>query len=266
MSLQLKLSESHKSAQVIIVFIILIFVTIVLFINLNPQEILKQVRDTKRLDDLSKIRSALDHYKADHGWTYPNSLSSLTDYISPIPTDPQNGKNYGYVINNLNTLYELNCILESVKKIPLGKYDGGDNENLYEIGTDLTLMQEGLYNDFGFNPPPKQFAVIFPKEKDVVSIKETKKGCFLNTKLSWQEVIDPGDTISYFYYLDNNPDFSSPEISGKTTNTTIDLTEYFKNVSCEKSGSEIYLIVVTQDSGGNLTDANPITIKTILSP
>ena len=155
--------------------------------------------------------------------------------------------------------------MESIKKLPLEKTDNGDNDNLYEIGTDLTLMKQGLYNNLGVNPPPNVFELISPKETDTISIKETDKGCLFNTTLSWQEAIDPGDTNSYFYYIDNNPDFSSPEIVGKTSNTTIALTEYFKNVNCAEVEDKMYLILVAQDSGGNLTDTNPIIIKTTLS-
>lgn len=258
--------NNRLPAEILIVFIILIVVTIAVFTTINIEEILQRARDSKRLSNLSKLRTALENYKTDHGWSYPTSLSFLTDYISPIPTDPLTKKSYGYTTDNSNTRYELDANLESEKFLPLEKSDGGDNEHLYETGNDLSLIQIGLFNNQGINPPPASFSLLTPYAKDAVLIKETPEGCLFNNKLNWKVAYDPSDKVTYYYYLDNNNNFSSPEITGSTPFTQIEINDYLKNELCEDVGETLNLLIVAQDSSGNLTPTEIYKINVQIQP
>lgn len=55
----------------------------------------RSARDGKRKADLEQIRSALEMFRADEG-SYPGALSSLGDYIDPLPSDPLASRSYQY--------------------------------------------------------------------------------------------------------------------------------------------------------------------------
>ena len=92
------------------------------------------------------------------GWL-PVNLVSLSggSPISNMPTDPVNTVAtaaapastdlvYRYVCSEKTLKYELNAVLESVAfktDDPKMTKDGGNNNNYYEVGTDLTLLGTG---------------------------------------------------------------------------------------------------------------------------
>ena len=79
------------------------------------------------------------------GWL-PVNFSAIPggSPIPVLPVDPTNsvGWVYRYACDNVNSTFELNCSLESVKfatTLDLDNLDGGNNAAFYEIGTDPGL-------------------------------------------------------------------------------------------------------------------------------
>jgi general secretion pathway protein G len=83
----------------IVVGIILIMMTL----TTNMLNYSKKIsRDTKRKIDLEQIKSALEFYRKNNNFIYPNDLDSLVGYyIKEIPKDPLN-KSYHYSLDDSN--------------------------------------------------------------------------------------------------------------------------------------------------------------------
>lgn len=114
-----RLALSNRLMELFVVSVIVITITVAAFVLLSG--ILAESRDTKRLNDITAIRKALEYYRLEHGH-YPqtgriNSTeanwmelgSALSPYLSGIPTDPINESgaveetgafNYSYYSSN----------------------------------------------------------------------------------------------------------------------------------------------------------------------
>lgn len=132
-------------------------------------DLLKQARDSTRASDAAGMNSTFGLYLAvmaepvlcPDGKVFKSTLGSRkvdgTGYIpidleqitggSPLsnyPIDPINDDDYNYsiVCDTKSNTYEINLIFESSKynyDLALPAKDGGDNPNVYEIGTDPGL-------------------------------------------------------------------------------------------------------------------------------
>lgn len=99
--------------------------------------------------------SSTEYFKNDgNGWIPVNFTILPYLPISTLPADPLNSYNkkffYSYVFNRASSTFEINANLEFVDY----KYgssndqvsiDGGDNDNIYEVGNALNLMPNNLY-------------------------------------------------------------------------------------------------------------------------
>lgn len=90
------------------------------------------------------------------GWvqfTVTPGKTGLSKYLPTLPTDPINGEcnitdNEGvvaagtcqYTFASTTTTYEINAVLESPDNAAKLSTDGGNNENVFEIGTSLTIL------------------------------------------------------------------------------------------------------------------------------
>ena len=143
----------------IAVFSILLFSSIVYF---NPVEKKQRARDSRRLSDLEVIDRAINEYILDNQ-AYPDlpgtlrrsnvlpagssSLGSagggwisvdFESYLSMLPIDPTNDEIYHYYFLQTSEGYELNAILEYNTDLMVN--DGGNDNNFYEIGNNLTII------------------------------------------------------------------------------------------------------------------------------
>jgi type II secretory pathway pseudopilin PulG len=76
------------------------------------------------------------------GWIPINfNKLSFGRVLNKLPVDPLNNSTayYTYVYDSLTNNFEINAILESSKNNINLVNDGGDNNNIYEVGTRLTL-------------------------------------------------------------------------------------------------------------------------------
>ncbi len=144
-----------------VVSISLIMLTLALY-YVNPIKNRKRSRDNKRLSDLQTIDRYINEYILDNH-TYPDDQFTLrqsnilptpseqlqgivsgwipvnfSEYGSILPIDPINDTDYFYFYIHNGVSYELNTRLEY--NLDLMENDGGNDLNLYEIGTDLTLI------------------------------------------------------------------------------------------------------------------------------
>ena len=76
-----------------------------------------RARDTKRISDVSQLRTAVEQYFEDNGGKYPADISQLTlqRYVTKVPTDPLSAAAYGYAIYKVGgniTAYQIYTTLE----------------------------------------------------------------------------------------------------------------------------------------------------------
>ena len=162
--------KREATYSILVILLALILVAGLVYIALktiNPTKFLDKTRDATRGEDLQKLQTALDLYIADgknfntlnvgeiyisdnktenngQGWLPINfNLVSSGAPIEVLPTDPLNQGQYIYQvgINLTQKTYEIDCRFESNQYQSQAKNDGGNNPNLYEIGTDLTILK-----------------------------------------------------------------------------------------------------------------------------
>lgn len=89
-----------------------------------------EARDSRRISDLSQLRTQLEHYDTKNG-KYPTALSSLVpDYIKSVPKDPSTKADYSYGVNDNTTPtdYTLGSTLEDTSNPALSDdVDGTSN-------------------------------------------------------------------------------------------------------------------------------------------
>lgn len=168
----------------------------------------KNARDTQRKNDINKVQSALELYKANNG-TYPpaeNWQEVLVEggYLSEIPSDPRNGTDvgdgsgvaygYAYSVAEDGQSFTLSSLLEE-------KGDG--DEGIYYVAqpegsktasaTDLAVPTgagTGIPSPTSRNQPTAAFATKSPTPSNTPTVPTstpTPQWMFLMTKGSWTQ-------------------------------------------------------------------------------
>jgi prepilin-type N-terminal cleavage/methylation domain-containing protein len=94
------------------------------------------------------------------GWIPIDFSKQAIFRLSKLPVDPKNDENYYYTyVYDPNTQsFEIDTTLESEKQKHLLSEDNGDNNNLYELGTNLTLYPiGGIGQNFALKNESNQF-------------------------------------------------------------------------------------------------------------
>lgn len=95
-------------------------------------------QDIERDIDMEVIETALQMYFAEVNH-YPDSLQDLKpDYLDEIPKVAGTEEEYIYVVSKDKQNFELNVKLGKGGE-ELMKNDGGNDDEMYEVGTDLNL-------------------------------------------------------------------------------------------------------------------------------
>lgn len=178
--MKIKTAQGFTLIELLIVIAILGILLTIVWLVINPFELLKQGHDTHRLADLQELRTAIDTaaqeatgsgtnilcnqgfttgsictYKSypegantrkidGTGWV-PVNLSGQSVTLPTLPIDPNNDNQYHYTYCSDGSSYEIDTVLESQKYAPDMAKDGGDENNTdatgrYEIGSKLTLI------------------------------------------------------------------------------------------------------------------------------
>ena len=136
---------------------------------INPASLLAKGRDAKRLSDLDSLNKAISLAIADDEltlintgacsdcssisgtqavdgtgfvkFTIPIGKTGLSKFLPTLPLDPTNTDPYYYTFGSTTTGYEIHSVLESPDNAAKMSTDGGDKQNIYELGSDLDIIQ-----------------------------------------------------------------------------------------------------------------------------
>lgn len=162
--------------ELLVVIVIIGVLAAIVLIYINPPELNKRSKDTVRVGDLINLQQAINvaaneatgssqealcvgvtapcqgtsspgttaNRKSDgSGWVKVNLLGTKSVNLPILPVDPVNNSTYNYKYTSDGNNFELNAVLESDQYInSLGKMknDGGNNDNVFEVGSTLTLF------------------------------------------------------------------------------------------------------------------------------
>lgn len=168
-------TQGFTLVELLVVIAIIAILAAVVALIINPIELTRRGRDATRLSDLANLQQAINVAvqeatssssvvlcagatppcsgnsndsgpnvrKSDGtGWVKVNLLAQKSVSMPTLPADPVNNSayHYSYATNNAGSAYEITTVLESDQQKPKMATDGGDNDNAYEVGTDLTIL------------------------------------------------------------------------------------------------------------------------------
>lgn len=161
--------------ELLVVIAIIAVLAAVVIMLVNPVEIMKKSRDTTRLSDIEGIMKSVQlglqnntnstsaflcqspatvpctgtsnggtaaaMRKSDGtGWVKINFGAVSTVTVNSLPIDSTNDSTYHYSYGSDGTDYEFDAVLEASQNQKLMQNDGGNNPNVYEIGSSLTVL------------------------------------------------------------------------------------------------------------------------------
>lgn len=165
-------SRGFTLIELLIVIVILIVLSGLVYLTINPLEAGKRGRDAIRLSDMKQVFNAVhvvielkgepspallcdslsvpcsgtsldtgDVRKNDgSGWVKVNLDSVSGAGLPTLPADPLavDPHKYRYFSDGYN--FEIDCVFESEEFKQKMRFDGGNNDNYFELGTKLTLL------------------------------------------------------------------------------------------------------------------------------
>lgn len=167
-------NQGFTLVELLVVIAIIAVLAAVVVLVVNPVELTKRSRDAVRLSDLASLQQAINVVVQDStltplqtyctppadtgtlpctgvttdsggreingsGWVKVDLSGQTTINIPTLPIDPSNGATYKYTYFGNSTGYKLEATLESQQQSSKMVNDGGDNNSVYEVGTDLSL-------------------------------------------------------------------------------------------------------------------------------
>ncbi len=160
--------------EMLVVIAIIAILAGAVLLAINPAETMRKSRDSTRLSDMNTLRSAINMALAEGVITLKNlngatrnsgtgsqapdgtgyieytkvdpTGTGLAKYIPALPKDPINkevdGENYVYTFSSTADDYEINARLESDSNDEKEMNDGGNDNAVFEVGTNLTLIDQ----------------------------------------------------------------------------------------------------------------------------
>lgn len=171
-----KTAQGFTLVELLVVIAIIAILTLVIGVVINPIELRRQSNDAVRLSDMATLQQAINvaaqeattsgtavlcvppvtapctgdsnpgtaaNRKTDGtGWVKVNLSAQKSVSLPTLPIDPVNDAtyHYNYATNSQGTAWEINAVLESQKYATKMAEDGGTNDNVYEKGSDLTII------------------------------------------------------------------------------------------------------------------------------
>ncbi len=173
MSRMLKEMQSSKGLTLIELLVVVAVIGVlaaVTWVMVNPPEIAKRSRDAYRLIDLADFKQAINAAVAEStgsavqalcvdspypctgssnkgsnsvsgkGWLKMNLAAQKSVNMPSLHVDPINDSNYHYTFCANGDQWEISAKLESDKENSRMSHDSGNDDKLYEVGTNLTLI------------------------------------------------------------------------------------------------------------------------------
>lgn len=152
--------------EMLVVIAIIAILAGAVLLAINPVATMRKSRDTTRLSDLDSLRSAINIALTEgeialvamtgpensgngnqavdgSGYVEYGPISGKTGlgrYIPALPLDPTNDADFVYTFQSTADNYEINAVLEYADNEAKMINDGGSDEDVYEVGTDLTII------------------------------------------------------------------------------------------------------------------------------
>lgn len=143
---------------------IVAILAVIVAIAINPLEMMRRGRDQARLSDITAVAKVIDEVAAENGslcqnvkpcegsslevnakatdgtgWVKINLTKGTPKTLSALPVDPINKQNTHYRYCSDGTDWEINMVLEAIKSAEKLNTDNGDRDEIYEIGSKLTI-------------------------------------------------------------------------------------------------------------------------------
>ena len=170
----LQKNEGFTLVELLVVIAIVAILAAVVVLIVNPLELTRRGRDATRISDLANLQTAINvavqeattsgaailctppasapcesdsvagtRASNGTGWVMVNLSAQKSVSVPTLPIDPINTAPYiySYATNGAGDAWEINAVLESDQQMPRMTTDGGSNVAVYEVGSDLTIVQ-----------------------------------------------------------------------------------------------------------------------------
>ncbi|OGE26278.1 hypothetical protein A3C26_03755 [Candidatus Daviesbacteria bacterium RIFCSPHIGHO2_02_FULL_39_12] len=173
-----KSAQVHKGftlVELLVVIAIIAILAAVVVLIINPLELTRRGRDAARLSDLANLQNAINvavqeatgsgtadilcaagfnnsassckgvsntgtRASDGTGWVGVNLSAQKSVSVPTLPADPTNDAINHYAYCSDGDAWEINAALESDQQKDKKKNDGGDDDTLYEVGSNLKLV------------------------------------------------------------------------------------------------------------------------------
>lgn len=168
-----KSARGFTLVELLVVIAIIAILAAVVVLIINPLELTRRGRDAARLTDLANLQQAINVAaqeatgsasnilcaataapctdtsnstsanvrKSDGtGWVKVDLSSQKSVSVPTLPVDPINDSVDRYTYYSDGNAWEINAVLESDQQRSKMASDGGNNDNAYEVGSNLTLL------------------------------------------------------------------------------------------------------------------------------
>lgn len=176
-----KTAQGFTLVELLVVIAIIAILAAIVVLIINPLELLRRSRDAARLTDLANLQQAINvavqeasnsgntilcsgnpypchgnssvdgRVSSGTGWVKVNLGANASVSVPTLPVDPTNNSTYHYVYcadgpssgDGVTTdAWEIDAKLESQQQSPKMQNDGGDDNFLYEVGSNLGLVSD----------------------------------------------------------------------------------------------------------------------------
>ncbi|EKE05256.1 MAG: hypothetical protein ACD_19C00380G0003 [uncultured bacterium] len=164
------LTKGFTLVELLVVIAIIAILAAVVVLIINPLELTRRGRDAARLSDLANLQQAINvavqeatgsaatilceggtvpcpgssntgtRNSDGTGWVKVNLSAQKSVSVPTLPVDQLNTVVNHYTYCSDGSGWEINTALESQKESGKAGADGGNEDTLYEVGSDLTLI------------------------------------------------------------------------------------------------------------------------------
>jgi prepilin-type N-terminal cleavage/methylation domain-containing protein len=167
-------TKGFTLVELLVVIAIIAILAAVVLLIINPLELTRRGRDAARLSDMANLQQAINvavqeatgagatdilcvggltggvcegssvdsgaRASDGTGWVKVNLGLQQSVSVPTLPVDPVNNTAYHYVYCSDGDAWEINAVLESQQQSPKMANDGGDEVDIYEVGSALTFI------------------------------------------------------------------------------------------------------------------------------